>query len=455
MSVLDAVSGWRCRVCGALVDVGRVASWRCPNYRAGDRRHVLDLVTPGLPAASSAFSAHSPLANDENAAENEPVENAVDNELVGRSPFLVYRQRLAVDAFAATRGMTATARQAVIVETDGLIAAVTGTGFRITPLERNAGLSDALGFSNRGGVWVKDETRQVAGSHKARHLMTILLHLRVAETLGVSKDRTSPLAISSCGNAAIAAATLASAVSWPIQVFVPPSASAAVLGRLEALGAAVVACPRRADDPPGDPCVHRFREAVEAGAIPFGVQGPENAWCLDGGRTIGWEIADQIAACDIAPSRLYVQVGGGALATCVAAGLREAGTAPRFHAVQTAGCAPLARAWDRLDGHRGEAPDRWAQAMWPWEAEPHSLADGILDDETYDWLGIVEEMTRTGGSPVVASEAEVIEAASLVTRVSGIDASPTGASGLAGVIAQRAQIGDDEQLVVILSGIRR
>ena len=31
--------------------------------------------------------------------------------------------------------------------------------------------------------------------------------------------------------------------------------------------------------------------ASATGAVPFGVQGTENAWCLDGGRTIGWEMA--------------------------------------------------------------------------------------------------------------------------------------------------------------------
>ena len=55
---------------------------------------------------------------------------------------------------------------------------------------------------------------------------------------------------------------------------------------LYALDAEIVVCPRRADDPPGDPCVHRFRDEVVAGAVPFSVQGTENAWCLDGGRTI-------------------------------------------------------------------------------------------------------------------------------------------------------------------------
>ena len=36
---------------------------------------------------------------------------------------------------------------------------------------------DALGFSAAGGVWVKDETGNVSGSHKARHLMGTLVEL--------------------------------------------------------------------------------------------------------------------------------------------------------------------------------------------------------------------------------------------------------------------------------------
>jgi hypothetical protein len=70
----------------------------------------------------------------------------------------------------------------------------------------------------------------------------------------------------------------------------------------------------------------RFREARDAGAIPFSVQGPENALCLDGGRTLGWEIADRITRghADVAHAgrwRAFVQVGGGAFAASVGAGL--------------------------------------------------------------------------------------------------------------------------------------
>jgi threonine dehydratase len=88
----------------------------------------------------------------------------------------------------------------------------------------------------------------------------------------------------------------------------------------------------------------RFREAVDDGAIPFSVQGPDNALCLDGGRTIGWEMNEILGH---ALDRVFVQVGGGAFAACVGAAYRSAGVHPMIHAVQAEGCAPLALAWER------------------------------------------------------------------------------------------------------------
>ncbi len=81
--------------------------------------------------------------------------------------------------------------------------------------------------------------------------------------------------------------------------------------QLRELGAAIEVCPRQDGDPPGDPCVHRFREAVAAGAVPFSCQGPDNGLTIDGGRTLGYEIADAATGLD----DVVVQVGGGALAS--------------------------------------------------------------------------------------------------------------------------------------------
>ena len=48
--------------------------------------------------------------------------------------------------------------------------------------------------------------------------------------------------------------------------------------------------------------------------------------------------------------------------------------------------------------------------MLPWEETPHSVATGILDDETYDWRAVVEGMLMTGGRPLVVGEELLLHA---------------------------------------------
>jgi threonine dehydratase len=424
------VTGLRCAACGTFVDIATPLSWRCPRSTDTDRHHVLRFEHQSGPLT------------------------ARDDE----DPLLAFADHLAWRAFASANGLTADECDELTRQFARALRGVEGVGFERTPLRRAEGLSAELGFTGDGGVWVKDETGGVAGSHKARHLASIALHLLAAERLGLvpwgGGDRP-PLAIASCGNAALAAATLAAALSWPLAVFVPPWANRHVTKRLEDLGAELVVCPRSPGDTPGDPCVHRFRRAVSTGALPFSVQGPENAWCLDSGRTIGWEIVTQLAA-EGTPSadRLFVQVGGGALATCALEGMADGGVAPRLHPVQTAGCAPLARAWERCGGATGArvAAQRWNECMWPWEAEPASAASGILDDETYDWVGVVDAMARSGGTPIVVSEDQVLQANRLGRITTGIAVDHTGTAGLAGLLAVRDQVGDDERVVVLFTG---
>ena len=184
---------------------------------------------------------------------------------------------------------------------------------------------------------------QVGGSHKARHLFTILLHLRTAEVARPGAVATAR-ASGRRWRSPRAATRRSPRRRWPrpstgrSTVFVPPTADPAVLDLLAALGATIVPCPRSADDPPGDPCVHRFREAVADGAVPFSVQGTENVWCLDGGRTIGWEMgaAGVAARPAVRPGRWR---GAGRVRR---AGLAPTGSTPRLHAVQTDG---VARRW--------------------------------------------------------------------------------------------------------------
>ena len=419
-----------CAVCHAVVDLDSTLIFSCPHVSDSDKRHVLHIREAIRPLRS----------------------------IADPNPFIAFRNHLAVDAFGARVGISDQDRIKIITTTNQQIKKICGTGFVSTPITRQDRLSDALGFSASGGVWVKDETHNVAGSQKARHLFSTLLYLLMSEHAGrvpwSFPEQRPALAIASCGNAAIAAATLARAVEWPITVFVPVSAAKTVLDTLQALDATVQECQRREHDPPGDPCIHRFREAVAAGAIPFSVQGTENAWCLDGGRTIGWEIASDL---DFVLDRMYVQVGGGAFASCVGSAFKTAGIHPRLHAVQTSGCAPLSRAWDAAieNGSARDAGARWAECMWPWEQEPHSLADGILDDETYDWISVLNAMTDTGGHPIVADETCVVRAHEMAHEYTDIDVSPTGAAGLAGLLENRSHVADNERVAVIFSGVTR
>lgn len=430
-----SAAGWSCAVCGTHVDIAAPLIWRCPRASASDPHHALQLVQGIAPLRGS---------RDPN-------------------PFVAFQSYLAWDSFAAANEMTEAARGAMIRQLDTDVAVVAGTGFCFTRFNRADALSDALGFTEDGGVWVKDETGNVAGSHKARHLMTILLHLLTVESLGLASwtngaDRPT-LAIASCGNAAYAAATLAAAVSWPLRVFVPPHADPAVIGGLRQLNADIVECPRGGAEPPGDPCMHRFRETVADGAIPFTVQGTENVWCLDGGRTIGWEMARHFEENVLGPplDRLFVQVGAGALAASTINGFRMSGVTPCLHAVQTDSCAPLQRAYakTREVGGPMAAAAHWRECMWPWEHVGTSAADGILDDETYDWIPVVRAMNEGGGGPIVVTEAQVREANDLARATTGINASHTGTAGLAGVLATRGAIDHGERLAVIFSGVDR
>ena len=116
---------------------------------------------------------------------------------------------------------------ALVEELDDAVAAVDGRGFRRTPLRAVRRLSTRPSVAR---VWVKDETGNVSGSHKGRHLFGLMILLRVVERLGLigPAEAAAPLAIASCGNAALAAAVVAAAAAGRrLEVFVPVDADPA------------------------------------------------------------------------------------------------------------------------------------------------------------------------------------------------------------------------------------
>jgi threonine synthase len=440
-----------CFGCGAVPAPGDAYPFRCPEAGVGDVDHVLvrilDLDRVRFPDAPAGTG----------------------------TPFVRYRGLLHSHHRATAGGVSDDEVAEIALRLDDAVARVAGSGFRATPFGRNGTLSDRLGFSAAGGVWVKDETGNVTGSHKGRHLMGVLLHLEIAERLGLADPDARPdLAIGSCGNAALAAAVLARAADRRLRVFVPVDADPVVLHGLQDLGAEVVTC-ERAPGTSGDPAFARLRAEVAAGALPFTCQGSENGLVIEGGETLAYEIVSDLRAEGVTLDHLVVQVGGGALASACLQGFEEAvglgvlDHRPRTHTVQTTGGHPLERAYARVRSRLGASPGssdvhaalqdaatHRSAFMWPWESEPRSIATGILDDETYDWRAIVDGMLVTGGRPLVVSE-DRLAGAHRLGHEAGYAVDPTGSAGLAGLLdlVEAVEVGPDDRVGVLFTGVDR
>lgn len=435
-----------CGGCGTVVPPSEPYPFRCP--RAGDDGdHVLRRV---LDLDRVEFSLD----------ESEP------------NPFVRWRGLLHAYHLASAHGMSDQGFVELVRALDDEVVRVEGHGFSVTPLFEVPEIAEGLGTG--ASIFVKDETGNVSGSHKARHLFGVALHLEVVRRLGMTPGQPPPLAIASCGNAALAAAVVAAAARRRLLVFVPTDAEPAVVERLSSLGAEITVCPRQ-EGVAGDPTYHRLRQAIAEGALPFTCQGNENGLAIEGGIPLGYEIAAALAGSG-GLDHVVVHVGGGALASAVAQGLSEAvalgalGSMPRFHTVQTRGAFPLARATEKVAaGLSGDATAEEVRAavayagrhrsqfMWPWETVPHSLAHGILDDETYDWLALVEAMLTTGGLALVVDEDEIAAANLLGAKATGIAVDETGTAGLAGLaqLCRRGEVGAVQRAAVLFTGIRR
>ena len=388
------------------------------------------------------------------------------------NPFIRYRWLLDSYRTAVGRGWSDADFVGLVTRLDKAVTEVSGTGFEMTPLTRQPALAAATSLPT-DLLWVKDETNNVGGSHKARHLFGVLLHMAV-------EDQTEgELAIASCGNAAVAAAVIARAAERPLRVFIPTWADPGVVSVLEEMDATIEVSKRRTDET-GDPTVLRMMEAVGRGAIPFSVQGTITPTTLDGGRTIGWELAEQLSRARVGGKvALFVQVGGGALAASIWQGLADGvrhqwlEADPVLHTVQTEAAAPLNRAWrsllsemetqplldhsDAVDFAIDVANREPERFMWAWEEVGATAASGIVDDVTYDWLPVIEAMLRSEGQAKVVTEKTVLRANELARTHTGINVGHTGSAGLAGLLDPSLveYIDQGQHVVVLFTGIER
>ena len=140
--------------------------------------------------------------------------------------------------------------------------------------------------------------------------MTYLLVLDSLNSPSPPLSSSRRLTVASCGNAGLAAATIAAAAKWDIDVCIPDSADPEVVQALRDLGPHVntIICPRDlpavshsafgsvSAEGAADPTVAVFKNLIEKhGSIPLSVQGTECGLAVEGVQTLVFELLDQAA----------------------------------------------------------------------------------------------------------------------------------------------------------------
>jgi len=242
--------------------------------------------------------------------------------------------------------------------------------------------------------------------------------------------------VDSSGNAGAAFAAYAARAGLRLRVFAPADASPAKLLQVRSHGAALIPVPG-----PRSAAGDAARGALD-GAGP-GIAYASHLWhpaFLAGTATFAYEVFEQLG--HRAPDAVVAPLGGGTLLLGVHLGfarLRAAGLidrVPRLIGVQSAACAPLARAF------RAGAPD-----ADPVEPEA-TIAEGIRIARPPRSRQILAAIRDTRGAIVDVTDDE-IRASLRVLFDQGLFVEPTSAAAHAGL---PRTVSDAERVVVALTG---
>lgn len=282
-----------------------------------------------------------------------------------------------------------------------------------TPILR---LADPTGAPDLD-VWLKDDGQMPTGSFKARGMAVAVSR---AHEFGLR-----PLYVPSAGNAGVALAAYGARAGIPVRVYLPRETAPEVQKLCRAYGAEVVEV---------DGTIREAGEAARAaekGSGGFDLSTLREPYRVEGKKTMGFEIFDQFAPTKM-PDVIVYPTGGGtglvgmhkAFQELRALGLLE--SEPRLIAVQSEGCAPVARAI-----REGEPRIR------PWE-DPNTVASGLLVPAPFASERVIEAIRDSHGDAVTVSDPALPEAMQSLARRHGVSASPEGAATYAALPGLRA-----------------
>ncbi len=284
------------------------------------------------------------------------------------------------------------------------------------PVTLGEGLTPMLPSREYANVFIKDEGLNPTGSFKARGLSAAVT---MARHFGLKK-----LAIPSAGNAASALAAYVAAAGGDMEahIFMPKDVPMANRIECHYYGAYVTLVDGLISD-----CARKVAELKNSESWKkdgwFDVSTTKEPYRVEGKKTMGYEVAEQMGW-KLPKGIIYPTGGGVGLLGMWKAfdEMEELGLIgsdrPSMISVQSAGCAPIVKAWDE-----GAA----AAEMWPNAA---TLASGLRVPKPYGDYLILDILKRSGGLAIAATDAEILEATRHWAKVEGIFAAPEGAASL-------------------------
>ena len=303
-------------------------------------------------------------------------------------------------------------------------------GETMTPLIHAKRLGAKFGLTE---VWVKDESRLPTGSFKARGLA---MAVSKAKFLGLTQ-----LAIPSAGNAATALALYAAAAGITAHIFMPQDTPAFNKETCQLAGANVTLIDGLIND------AGRIVAERKADEGWFDVSTLKEPYRVEGKKTMGFELAEQFAW--ELPDVILYPTGGGTGIVGMWKGFAELEAIgwigkkrPRFISVQSAGCAPIVKAWEE-----------GATEATPW-LNAQTVASGLRVPQAIGDFLILEAIRKSNGAAIAVTDDAIREAMQLLPTTEGLLTCPEGAATVAGLkqLVAKRMISPSERVVLFNTG---
>jgi threonine synthase len=329
-------------------------------------------------------------------------------------PLLARYDRVAPDARAAQH-WNLWRYAPVLPLRDGEAPVTLGEG--LTPLIDAPALARQLGVRR---LWVKDEGQNPTASFKARGMSAAMTRARGHGVAGV--------VVPTAGNAGAAIAAYAAAAGLPVRVYAPRTTPPAILMTIAALGADL----QLVDGHIGD--AGKLAMAFAAESDWMNVSTLREPYRVEGMKTMGYELVEQLGG--RLPDAIVYPTGGGegTVGIWKALGeMREWGwlpadaPMPRMVVAQSAGCAPIVRAF-AAGADRAE----------PW-ADPKTYAAGLRVPGPLGDRLLLRTLRESAGDAAAIPDDVTRAATRVLAESTGIDAAPEGGCAAAAVQALVAE----------------